>query len=133
MKILDRLGISASALCAVHCAAVPVLAFFGVSFFGFVQGEEIIHTYLLLGTFAFAAATLAIGTWRHRDPHSWKWMFLAAVAMSASIIWHDWFDQSEWLHAIPMVVFGVALIIAHIVNMRAWHVHRHNNSCSCKH
>lgn len=132
MTILDRLGISASVLCAVHCAALPLLGFLGVSLFGLGESEEMVHTYFLIGTLVFACITFAIGSLKHRDPHSWKWVFFAFVTMAVSIMFHDWFDQNAWLHAVPMVLFGVFLVTAHVVNLRAWHAHRGSSSCGCR-
>lgn len=138
MKWLDRLGLSASLLCAIHCALVPFLGLIGVpvalDLLAVNASHETEHLFLVFGTLAFAALTFAIGTYKHRDPHSWKWMFFALVSGVSSVVFHETLEVNKYLHAAPLILVALFLMQAHRVNMKAWHYHKGGSkACECKH
>ena len=120
----DRVGFAASMLCALHCAAVPLvvalLPTLGLGAGGWVDIDQGVVVFATL----LAAVTLTLGWRRHRAYHAW-WLLLPALAM----LWfatfgpfHDHGDPTQlWIHMGTMVTGGLLLATAHLVNMRLTH------------
>lgn len=115
----DRVGMAGSLLCAVHCALVPVLLAalpaFGLGGFSLVdidQGFTIFAT--LLGI-----TTLAVGFRRHRAFRAWLVLVpgLAMVWLGSFTALHD----HSVAHTLVMVVGGLAIASAHLLNLRLGH------------
>ncbi|MDO4709582.1 MAG: MerC domain-containing protein [Pseudomonadota bacterium] len=125
LQTADRIGFAASMLCAVHCAALPVLLALlptlGLGSQGWVdidQGVVVFATVL-------AATTLTIGWRRHRAYHAWGLLLPALL-----LLWfgafgpfhaHGHAQPYAWLHWGLMVPGGVLLALAHLTNMRLTH------------
>jgi hypothetical protein len=108
----DILGISASILCAIHCAILPLLL---VSLP--VLGVNIIHNtlfeYGMIGV-AFVVGSLALlHGFRHHHRHPGPWLLFTAglLLLVAKQIWHA--------YELQLLPFAVGLIIgAHVLNYR---------------
>ena len=108
----DLLGISASVLCAIHCALLPLLL---VSLP--VLGVNIIHNasfeYGMI-VLAFVVGSLALlhGFRRHhRHPGPWLLFTAGLLLLVAKQVWHQ--------YELRILPFAVLLIIgAHVVNYR---------------
>ncbi|HVK38611.1 MAG TPA: MerC domain-containing protein [Candidatus Kapabacteria bacterium] len=117
--MLDRLGISASLLCAIHCAAMP-LAFTILPLAG---------AHVLLGG-AFELVMIAISatvgivslgsSYRvHRQINPLLMMSAGATILVANFIGHDSHSHAaETLHPYIAVVAGLMIATAHRINMR---------------
>lgn len=125
LQTADRIGFAASVLCAIHCAAVPVLIALlptlGLGSLGWVdidQGMVVFATLL-------AATTLTIGWRRHRAYHAWGLLLPALLLLwfGAFGPFHAHGDEHQyaWLHWGLMVLGGVLLALAHLTNMRLTH------------
>lgn len=125
LQTADRIGFAASVLCAIHCAAVPVLMALlptlGLGSLGWVdidQGMVVFATLL-------AATTLTIGWRRHRAYHAWGLLLPALLLLwfGAFGPFHAHGDEHQyaWLHWGLMVLGGVLLALAHLTNMRLTH------------
>jgi hypothetical protein len=108
----DILGISASILCAIHCAILPLLL---VSLP--VLGVNIIHNaYFEYGmiVLAFLVGSLALfHGFRHHHRHPGPWLLFTAglLLLVAKQIWHQ--------YELRFLPFAVILIIgAHVLNYR---------------
>ena len=70
----DRVGVIASVLCAIHCAATPVLLLF-LPVFGKVWSHPASHWLMALLVVPLAGVTVATGFKRHRR----KWIIASGV------------------------------------------------------
>ena len=120
----DRLGFAASMLCALHCAAMPLLLALlptlGISVAGWIDIDQALVVFATL----LAASTLTIGWRRHRAYRAWS-LLLPALGL----LWFATFgpfhahpgEAGAWLHASMMVAGGLLLAAAHLTNMRLTH------------
>jgi hypothetical protein len=111
---LDRIGITASTLCAIHCAALPfvitVLPMWGV---GFLANEAVEITMI--------AVSLIIGIWSlsaaYRKQHHRIIPVLILISGFACIaVGH--FSGIELLEPILIPLGGFTIAIAHYINLR---------------
>ena len=115
----DRVGLAASFLCAIHCALLPlVLALapaFGLKLGGWVDFDQAFVVFATL----LGATTLTLGYRRHRDFHAW-----ALLVPGLAMVWAASFTplhNHSLTHLVMMVVGGVLLALAHLVNLRLTH------------
>lgn len=112
-------------LCAIHCAAMPLLLAllptFGLGIGGWIDIDQAVVVFATL----LAATTLTIGWRRHRAFRAWGLLVPALV-----LLWFGAFGPFHahgagqahgWLHVGPMVLGGVLLALAHLANMRLTH------------
>jgi hypothetical protein len=127
---LDRLGATASALCVLHCAAVPVLFLLippltlslrswndpnhglAIALLATLRWERFVVT----GVLVFAAFALFVGYARHRRPDALCIGAIAAVLLVAATV--GGVDQPLWIHTTLMIAGGGLLSAGHILNLR---------------
>jgi hypothetical protein len=115
--VADRLGATASFLCALHCAALPfvltVLPALGLGFLGDHRFERVFIAFASV----LALTTLIRGYRRHRMPGA-----LILLVPGLSLLWTGgWiFDtgMAPVLHAVLVTLGGSCVALAHMVNMR---------------
>jgi hypothetical protein len=128
----DRLGATASFLCAVHCAVLPfVLAALPAFGLGFLADHGFEHAFIL-GASLLALFTLIQGYRRHRIR-----LALALLLPGLAFLWLGGFvvdshDTIMW-HAILVAIGGSCVAAAHLTNMRLVHVHEHGVCCDHVH
>ena len=118
--VADRVGATASFLCAVHCAALPfvltVLPALGLGFLGDHRFERVFIAFASV----LALTTLIRGYRRHRMPGA-----LCLLVPGLILLWTGaWvFDteSSPFLHASLVALGGSCVALAHIANMRLTH------------
>jgi hypothetical protein len=126
--VADRIGATASFLCAVHCAVLPfvlaALPAFGLGFLadhGFERG-------FILGASLLATGTLIHGYRRHRVRHA-----LALLLPGLMLLWIGGFvmdAHSTYLwHALLVALGGSCVAAAHLTNLRLVHVLDHSACC----
>ena len=113
----DRIGATASFLCAVHCAALPfVLAVLPAIGLGFLADHGFEHGFIVFAT-VLATTILVRGYRRHREPHA-----LALMLPGLVLLWLGGFvfdlETYGWWHAALVASGGSAVALAHIVNLR---------------
>ena len=115
---LDKLGISTSLLCAIHCAVVPI-----VPLFAGIVGVDIIwsHEFEIL----MIALAIIIGIWSlvHGFIHAHRnFLPFTIFAIGVAIIFASkvWVDESQEFWVLP--IGALFLIIAHWKN---WRMHKH--------
>jgi len=122
----DRVGLTASFLCAVHCALVPVLLgvlpALGLNFGGWAEIDEAFVIFASL----LGLTTLTLGWRRHRVVHGWLALLPGLALLWIGVFTH--FHDSP-AHAIMMTTGGLLLAGAHFINMRLTHAHTH--ACGC--
>jgi hypothetical protein len=117
----DRVGATASLLCAVHCALLPfvltVLPALGLGFLGDHRFERAFIAFASV----LAVTAMIRGYRRHRMPGA---LFLLVPGLV--LLWSGgWlFDTglSPALHAVLVALGGCSVAFAHIVNLRLTHL-----------
>jgi hypothetical protein len=126
-RLADRFGATASFLCAVHCALLPLviaaLPALGLSFLANHRFER--------GFIAFASVlaltTLLVGFRRHRRFRAF-WFLVPGILFLAAGISVD-FDESAMAHAIFVSMGGTLVALSHLTNLRLAHGHVHDAAC----
>ena len=126
-KMLDRIGITATSLCALHCILLPillpVLPLLGLSFLADHTWE---HIFLLL-TAALGTIALFSGFKRyHKKLYPFYLLYLGVA-----IYWlkHDFSSEVEPL----FIIIGASLIVAaHFINIKLCHRCRACTTSDCQ-
>ena len=63
----DRMAISASSLCAIHCLALPVILSVFPAVGGVFFGEEAFHVWLIWAVVPLSVLSLLLGCTRHKS------------------------------------------------------------------
>ena len=124
-NLADRVGATASFLCAIHCALLPfVLTALPLLGLGFLAGHEFERGFVMF------AATLALfalvnGWRRHRRPLP---LLLAAPGLALLLLGVTWAASYPIaVHSVMVTCGGLLLASAHFVNLyidrRQGHVH----------
>jgi hypothetical protein len=124
--LVDRVGATASMLCAVHCALLPfVLALLPLIGLEFLAG----HTFerIFVGCAAvLACASLVTAYRRHRHPHALFLMVPGIALLCVGIVVN--LDVHVLVHTACVVTGGVLVASAHVVNLILAHRH-HQATC----
>ncbi len=117
LAIADKLSISLSTVCAIHCLATPVLlVFMPTALAMFLEGEGF-HLFLSAVVIPLSTATLFMGCRKHRT-----WRVLAfgmlgvAILGLAALYGHDWVGETG--EKIATLVAATVIACAHIWNFR---------------
>ncbi len=123
-KKWDRLGMTLSMLCAIHCVATPFLLL-SLPFLGEFFENEWIHVGMALFVIPVGLYAFISGYKHHR-----QLSVVAAVLVGMSLIIAATFqhhDHSEVGHLDLMTLCGgIILVIAHVLNRRACLCHKHS-------
>jgi hypothetical protein len=114
----DRLGIGVSAFCILQCLALPLLVLFVPIAGAGLLSHELFHLLLLVVIVPVSALAFGLGFLRHRNPRMWVPAGIGIGLLAVAV-------ALEHQHALPPAGIalltasgGVALIIAHRLNMR---------------
>ena len=116
---LDRAGVAISALCLVHCLALPLIAAALPAVDAWVDPSthHRVHWGLLAVALPISLAALASGARRHRMH---RWLALGVVGLALMLL-----AVLGWLgvdNEVPITIVGVTLLAAaHVGNWRARH------------
>src|SRR5690348_9718374 len=120
----DRFGATASFLCAVHCAALPlVIAALPAIGLGFLANHKFERGFIAFAS-VLALTTLILGFRRHRQFRAF-WFLVPGILLLAAGIIVD-FDASAKLHAVLVSIGGTLVAVSHLTNLRLAHVHVHS-------
>ena len=127
-KALDRVGATGSMLCAVHCAALPlVLAIAPAIGAGFAN-----HAFEV-GFIAFASVlgltSLILGYRRHRIARALL-LLVPGIMLLWTAVLVERLHDSTIAHAIAMACGGTLVACAHLLNLRLTHGHLHVADCA---
>jgi hypothetical protein len=127
--LLDRLGATGSMLCAVHCAALPlVLALAPAIGAGFASPT------FEIGFIAFASVlgltSLVLGYRRHRVGRALLFL-VPGIALLWAAVLIEQIHHNLIAHAVAMASGGTLIAIAHVLNLRLSHGHVHVNDAAC--
>lgn len=127
----DRVGATASMLCAVHCALLPfVLALLPLIGLGFLADHRFERIFIACAA-TLASATIITAYRRHRRLHA-LFLLIPGIALLVSGIVIN-IDRHEWVHTGLVVCGGALVASAHIVNLVLSHRHVHTPDCGHAH
>ena len=126
-RLADRFGATASFLCAVHCALLPIiiaaLPALGLSFLANHRFER--------GFIAFASVlamtTFIVGYRRHRRFHAFWFLVPGLLFLTAGVVVD--FDNNAFAHAVLVSIGGTLVAVSHLTNLRLAHGHVHDAAC----
>ncbi|HEX6614346.1 MAG TPA: MerC domain-containing protein [Rhodanobacteraceae bacterium] len=123
----DRIGATASFLCAVHCALLPfVIALLPLIGLGFLADHRYERVFVACAA-ALACATILTAWRRHRKPNA-LFLLVPGIALMLSGIIID-IGLHLWLHTGLVVCGGVLVASAHVVNLVLSHRNVHSAQC----
>ena len=114
---LDKLALSASALCVLHCLVVPIsLLLFPSATLGFF-GDESFHKMLLTVIIPISIVALFLGCRKHKKKSVFLYGFTGMAVLGIAAIWgHDLLGESG---EIALTLMGtLTLSYAHVKNQR---------------
>jgi hypothetical protein len=117
--MLDRIGISASLLCAIHCAALPLaLAVLPLAGAHILLGGTI--ELVMIGVSAVVGVASLGSSYRvHGRLNPLLIMAAGATILVANFVGHDSHSElAEALHPYIAAVAGLMIATAHRINMR---------------
>lgn len=111
--MLDRLGITATSICALHCILLPVLlptlSLLGLDYFASHESEHIfLFLTLILGSIALFTGFKKY----HRKIYPFY-----LLALGGFIYWHK-HSVDESLQPFMIIVGAFLLVAAHVVNLK---------------
>lgn len=126
--LVDRVGATASMLCAVHCALLPfVLALLPLIGLEFLAGHTFERIFVSCAA-VLACASLVTAYRRHRRPHA---LFLMVPGIALLVIGVAVnLDVHVLVHTTCVVTGGLLVASAHVVNLVLAHRHHH---ATCAH
>ncbi len=125
--LADRVGATASLLCAVHCALLPfVLAALPLIGLGFLAGHAFERVFVVCAA-TLASASIVTAYRRHRRPHA-LFLMIPGIALLLFGVAID-INAHVALHTASVVTGGVLVASAHITNLVIAHRHAHHADC----
>lgn len=119
LAVADRIGMTGSVLCAIHCALMPLLVALlpalGLGALGSVDLDQGFAVFVAL----LAVTTLSLGFRRHRAFHAWALLVpgLVLLGLGSFTELHD----HSGAHAVVMACGGLLIAAAHFANLRLTH------------
>lgn len=116
-RAADRVGATASLLCAAHCAALPfLLAVLPTLGLGWLADHLFERIFIAVAS-AFALTVLIRGYRMHRNPRPLTWLVPGLFLLWVGGYLVDGHDTIG-LHALLVSIGGTCLALAHVVNLR---------------
>ncbi len=125
--LADRVGATASLLCAVHCALLPfVLALLPLIGLEFLAGHTFERVFVACAA-ALAGTSILTAYRRHHRPHA-LFLMVPGIALLLFGVAIN-LDAHVVIHTASVVTGGVLVASAHVTNLVLSHRH-HCSSCS---
>ena len=126
-RFADRFGATASFVCAVHCAALPlVLSALPALGLGFLANHRIERGFIVFAIL-LASVSLSSGVRRHGRYDAFRFLLPGIALLLAGILVDV--DGVPLLHALLVSCGGTLVAIAHVVNLRLGSSHVHDAAC----
>lgn len=124
---LDRVGATGSLLCAIHCAALPLLLALAPAL-----GAGLANRGFEIGFIAFASllglTSLILGYRRHRVGSAMT-LLVPGIALLWAAVFVEALHEQAIAHAVAMACGGALIACAHLLNLRF--AHAHASACAC--
>ena len=125
--LADRFGATASFVCALHCAALPLLlAVLPALGLGFLADHAFERGFIAFAS-VLALASLAFGFRRHRRFRAFWFLVPGVVLLIAGIVID--IDGRPLVHALLVSLGGMLVALSHVTNLRLAHGHVHDAAC----
>ena len=119
LRMLDRIGISASLLCAVHCALLPLALVLLPLAGAHILLDGSIELVMIVVSATVGVASLGSSYRVHRRLNPILMMAAGATILIANFAGHDSHSALiETLHPYIAAVGGIMIAFAHRINMR---------------
>ncbi len=127
-KSLDRIGATGSMLCAVHCAALPLVLALMPALGAGLAGAGFEIGFIIFAS-AMALSSLILGYRRHR---AWRALLLLVPGLISlwSAVLIGPLHHNVIGHAVAMAIGGSLIATAHLLNLRLSHTSRPQACCS---
>ena len=125
--LVDRVGATASFLCAIHCALLPfVLTLLPLLGLGFLAGHRFERDFVLFAA-SLALFALISGYRRHRYPLPLR---LALPGLTLLVLGVVWVSEQQHVieHAVMVTCGGLLVASAHFVNLYIDRRHAHDET-----
>lgn len=120
-RVIDRVGASASFLCAVHCALLPVvfglLPALGLEFLANHAIERAFVSFAIV----LASTSLVFGLRKHGSYRAFWFLIPGIILLVTGLLIGD--DHADPRHAVMVSIGGALVALSHLVNLRLNHVH----------
>ncbi|MGA9334418.1 MAG: MerC domain-containing protein [Rudaea sp.] len=125
-RVADRIGATASFLCAIHCAALPfVLTLLPILGLGFLASHTFEQIFIVCASL-LATTTLAHGFRHHRVRGPLLLLFPGLTLLwTGGFLFHVHAGLN--IHAVLVATGGSCVALAHLLNMRMVRGHAHNH------
>ena len=128
----DPVGGTGAMLCALHCAALPfVLVALPSLSLGFFATSAFEQAFAVFAT-VIGVSSLWSGYRLHRVPLPFVVLACGLVSVWTGVTVATVHDNVV-AHAVAMATGGVLIAIAHLLNLRQGHAHRHDANCAHRH
>ena len=126
-QLTDRIGATASFVCALHCAALPlVVALLPALGLGFLA-SHLFERVFVVCAILFATSSLTFGFRKHQGKAAFALLLPGVVLLVTGIIID--LHSSPVLHAVLASCGGSLVALAHLANLRLGSVHLHDENC----
>ena len=117
ISLLDKLAVSASTLCAIHCLFLPVILVVFPALGTTLFGEELFHVLLLWLVIPLSVIALSLGCRQHKD------LLVAVIGLVgltflilAASIGHDFLGETN--ERILTIMGAAVIAMGHLRNYR---------------
>lgn len=115
--LADSAGLFGSALCALHCLALPAMVVFGTAIPAALLDDATFHSAMLWIIFPSALCAFSLGCWVHKDALVIMLGVIGLLGMALAVsVLHDVLGESG--ESIVTVTSAAVLIAAHYRNFR---------------
>jgi len=116
--VLDRCAVGISAVCAVHCLALPPLLVMFPLLTGTVFTDEQFHALLLWVILPTSVIAISLARRRHRDNGVLVLVGAGVVLLVVAALWaHE--HAAPWIDTALSVAGGALVALGHLRNYRA--------------
>ena len=115
--LADKVSISLSLLCAVHCLAIPLIVVFLPSLAGLPLQDEAFHLWLVIGILPLSIYALTLGCKKHKRSRVLIFGGIGLFVLTATVILGHERLGENWEKT--LTVFGATLVaLGHVLNYR---------------
>ena len=112
----DKIAISLSLLCAIHCLGLPLMLILLPSLTGTIIADEAFHLWLVLAVIPISAYSLSMGCKQHQRYPIIIYGILGILFLIAAVISEDYLGE-QW--EIILTLIGTSIIaLSHYKNYR---------------
>ena len=127
--LLDRFGATASLLCALHCALLPVaIALIPSLGVAALLGGRVEEAFVVFAS-CVGLFSLVLGYRRHRAVRA-LWLLLPGLAALWIGVLYQPLHHEAVPHAVAMTFGGTLVGLAHLANLRLHRRHVHDAACA---